>query len=129
MMRVITVDAGNSRIKWGVWEDEWSSQGATPTAQVDTLGAAWSTLLPAYAIYASSVAGPHVRAWLDEWARTRGTEVHWLASRNEQCGVRNVYREPSQLGTDRWASLIAAWHFVRGPAVVINAGTAVTIDA
>jgi type III pantothenate kinase len=129
MMRVIAVDAGNSRIKWGVWEDEWSSQGSTPTAHVDTLGAAWSTLPRGYAIYASSVAGPHVRTWLDEWARMRGIEVHWLASRQEQCGVRNAYREPGQLGTDRWASLIAAWHFVRGAALVVNAGTAVTIDA
>jgi len=129
MMRVLAVDAGNSRIKWGVWEDEWSSQDATPTLQVDTLSAVWSSLLPAHAIFASSVAGPHVRTWLDEWARTHGMQVHWLVSRKEQCGVRNAYREPSQLGTDRWASLIAAWHFVRGAALVVNAGTAVTIDA
>jgi len=129
MMRVLAVDAGNSRIKWGVWEDEWSSQGAIATGHVHTLEAAWSGLLPAYAVYASSVAGPQVRSWLDEWARTRGIEVHWLASRHQQCGVRNAYREPGQLGTDRWASLIAAWHLVRGAALVVNAGTAVTIDA
>jgi type III pantothenate kinase len=128
-MRVIAVDVGNSRVKWGVWDDRWTSQGSTPTAQVDTLAAAWGKLPPSYAIYASSVAGPHVRTWLDDWARTRGSEVHWLTSRHEQCGVRNAYRQPSQLGTDRWASLIAAWHLVHGAALVINAGTAVTIDA
>ncbi len=128
MMRVLAVDAGNSRIKWGVWEDEWSTQGITATVQLDTLEAAWSSLLPCYAVYASNVAGPHVRSWLDEWAGARGIEVHWLTSRHEQCGVRNAYREPSQLGTDRWASLIAAWRIVRGAALVVNAGTAVTID-
>src|SRR6185436_9837669 len=82
----------------------------------------------AYAVYASNVAGPHVRNWLDEWTGARGIEVQWLTSRHEQCGVRNAYGEPSQLGTDRWASLIAAWRFVRGAALVVNAGTAVTID-
>jgi type III pantothenate kinase len=127
-MRIIAVDAGNSRIKWGVWEDEWSNQGSVPTAQIDTLGEALNSL-PACAIHASSVAGPDVRRWLDTWAQQRGREVQWLASSRERCGVRNAYREPTQLGTDRWAGLIAAWHLVRGAALVVNAGTAVTVDA
>jgi type III pantothenate kinase len=128
-MRIVAIDAGNSRIKWGVWEDEWSSQGSMPTAQVETLTQALDSLPLPYAIHASSVAAPHVRHWLDTWAARRGTAVHWLSSRREQCGVRNAYREPAQLGTDRWASLIAAWHLVGGAALVVNAGTAVTIDA
>lgn len=128
-MRIVAVDVGNSRIKWGVWEDEWSSQGSTPTTQVETLAGAWDSVPLPYAMYASSVAAPDVRRWLDAWAARRGIVVHWLSSRREQCGVRNAYREPAQLGTDRWASLIAAWHLVRGAALVINAGTAVTIDA
>lgn len=128
-MRIVAVDAGNSRIKWGVWEDEWSSQGSAPTAQVETLAGAWDSLPLSYVIYVSSVAGPSVRSWLDAWAAARGIDVHWLVSRRSQCGVRNAYREPAQLGTDRWASLIAAWHLVGGAALVVNAGTAVTIDA
>ena len=83
MMRVLAVDAGNSRIKWGVWEDEWGTQGVTATVQLETLEAAWSSLLPAYAVYASNVAGPHVRSWLDEWAGARGRSillVMWMRS-------------------------------------------------
>lgn len=128
-MRIVAVDAGNSRIKWGVWEDEWSSQGSMPTAQFDTLAAAWESVPPPYAIFASNVAGAQVRNSLDAWAAPRDIEVHWLESRREQCGVRSAYREPGQLGADRWASLIAAWHLVGGAALVVNAGTAVTIDA
>ena len=71
-MRILALDAGNSRIKWGVWEDEWSTQGVLPTAHVDSLEAAWSSVPPPYAIYASSVAGTQVRAWLDNWAGSRG---------------------------------------------------------
>lgn len=128
-MRIVAVDAGNSSIKWGVWEDEWSSQGSMPTAQFDTLAAAWESVPLPYAIFASNVAGAQVRNSLDAWAAPRGIEVQWLASRREQCGVRSAYREPGQLGADRWASLIAAWHLVGGAALVVNAGTAVTIDA
>ena len=128
-MRIVAVDVGNSRIKWGVWEDEWSNQDAVPIAQLETLALEWDRLALPHAIHASSVAAPHVRRWMDAWAARRGVGIDWLSSRREQCGVRNAYREPTQLGSDRWASLIAAWHLVRGAALVINAGTAVTIDA
>ena len=127
-MRIVAVDAGNSRIKWGVWEDEWANQGSVPTAQIDTLADTLNSLPPC-AIHASSVAGAGVRRRLDTWAQQNGREVHWLTSSRERCGVRNAYREPTQLGTDRWAGLIAAWHLIGGAALVVNAGTAVTVDA
>jgi type III pantothenate kinase len=44
------------------------------------------------------------------------------------CGVTNSYLNPSQLGSDRWAALVAAWHIYRDACLVIIAGTAVTID-
>jgi type III pantothenate kinase len=128
-MLIVAVDAGNTRIKWGVWEAGWTRQDSVPTSQVEALGAEWNDLQPPDAIHASSVAAPRVREWLDAWARLRAIPVHWLSSRSEQCGVRNAYREPAQLGADRWASLIAAWHLIGAAAVVVNAGTAVTIDA
>jgi type III pantothenate kinase len=48
--------------------------------------------------------------------------------------VYNRYARPSQLGPDRWAALIAARQRVAdelfpSPCVVVNAGTAVTVDA
>jgi type III pantothenate kinase len=43
--------------------------------------------------------------------------------------VRNGYSNAAQLGSDRWAALIAAWHLVRGKCLVVNSGTATTIDA
>jgi type III pantothenate kinase len=46
-----------------------------------------------------------------------------------QCGVRNSYDDPAQLGCDRWAALIGARRLYAGPAVVVDAGTALTADA
>jgi type III pantothenate kinase len=42
--------------------------------------------------------------------------------------VINAYDDPARLGADRWAALIGArgWH--AGPALVVMAGTATTID-
>jgi type III pantothenate kinase len=33
------------------------------------------------------------------------------------------------LGSDRWAALIAAWQHVQGACLVVNCGTATTVDA
>jgi len=60
--------------------------------------------------------------------------MEWQVASARACGVVNRYREPSQLGSDRWASLIAARRRVEAsdaaaqPVIVVNAGTAVTVD-
>jgi type III pantothenate kinase len=125
----LAFDAGNSRIKWGLWDGHWSRQGSVPTIEAALLADAWQALDTPRQVVASSVAGVEVGQWLDAWARGRGLAVRWVASQREQCGVRNRYHEPTQLGADRWAALIAARHLAKGSVLVVNAGTAVTIDA
>lgn len=126
---MLAVDAGNSRIKWGLWEAQWLRQDSVPTDEVNQLAGAWSALpLPRHMV-ACSVAGVEIGAWLDAWARSHEVALCWVTSQREQCGVRNSYQDPAQLGADRWAALIAARDRVEGAALVVNAGTAVTIDA
>jgi type III pantothenate kinase len=43
--------------------------------------------------------------------------------------VLNSYEHPAQLGSDRWAALIAAWHLELASCLVVNCGTATTVDA
>jgi type III pantothenate kinase len=56
------------------------------------------------------------------------TNVQLFISDAFSCGIQNHYDNPQQLGTDRWAALIAAKHLQQSDCVVVNAGTAVTID-
>lgn len=128
-MHVLAVDAGNTRIKWGLWQGRWLRQDFVPTAEVARLDSLWETLPVLQQAIACSVAGKPVAAWLDAWAQRRGVPLRWVTSQGEQCGVRNGYAEPSQLGADRWAKLIGARHVAAGAALAVNAGTAVTIDA
>ncbi len=44
------------------------------------------------------------------------------------CGVSNNYANPSQLGVDRWLAAIAAYKLAAGGCIVIDAGSAVTMD-
>jgi type III pantothenate kinase len=52
----------------------------------------------------------------------------WAVAKRRECGVTNAYGKPEQLGVDRWAALIGAWSIVRGPCLVVTAGTATTAD-
>jgi type III pantothenate kinase len=125
----LLVDAGNSRVKWGLWDGGWVCQDSLPTADVARLDEVWSALPTPAQVFACSVAAATVRTSLDAWASARGVGVRWIESSAEQLGVRNGYRDPRQLGADRWVALIAAHQIVAGAALVVNAGTAVTVDA
>jgi type III pantothenate kinase len=55
--------------------------------------------------------------------------VRWVKGAREQAGVRSSYAAPAQLGCDRWAALIGVRHLYGCAALVVNAGTALTVDA
>ncbi len=129
-MNILAVDSGNTRIKWGLHQDGgWLRQGWVPTAQAEELGAAIAGLPSAERIVVSNVAGAQVRAVLAQALAGAGGTPEWISGRDVQCGVRSGYADPAQLGPDRWAALIGAWHRAGTACVVVNAGTTMTVDA
>lgn len=128
---ILAVDAGNTRIKWGVHDGQaWRSVGAVPTAASETLHEALRPSLPIERAIASNVAGPEVEANIAAACKRAGVEIAFIQSEHRRLGVENGYRDPRQLGTDRWAALVAAHHAApAGHKLVVNAGTALTIDA
>jgi len=127
---MLLLDIGNSRIKWALVEDGlWTRQGAAERAGVAGLQQPFASLPPPHRILAANVAGENaaqqVRAACAAWP----CPVEFITAQSEQCGVRNAYQQPAQLGSDRWAALIAAWHRVHGACLVVNCGTATTVDA
>jgi type III pantothenate kinase len=129
-VRILAIDAGNSRIKWGVHEDgTWAVQGWVPTPRAAQLARAWSGLAAPDVALAASVAGARATRSIAAAARGFRGRLRFVKSATSQCGVRNSYDDPVQLGPDRWAALIGARHIHRGACVVINAGTTMTVDA
>ena len=126
----LLVDAGNTRIKWGLHDGRsWVALDAVPTADAATLSDAWTPVIAARQAVASNVAGAGVQAELEKLCKAANLALRTIRSQAQQLGVRNGYADPGQLGSDRWAALIAAHHAERGHKVVVNAGTALTIDA
>lgn len=127
--RVLAIDAGNTRVKWALHDGtHWLKSGHIETAKAAQLKTVFSRLPALSAVLVSNVAGAAARAALER-ALPKAPAARWIRSAAAQCGVRNSYAKPAQLGCDRWAALIGARHVHRGAAVVVNAGTALTVDA
>jgi type III pantothenate kinase len=137
MSPILVIDVGNSRMKWGLRGTRgWLVQGITPNSEIGALSVrGWHNLpRPARAV-GVNVAGEAQRVRVEAQLTRWRLAPEWLVASEYACGVTNRYARPAQLGADRWASLVAAWRRSTAvelfpPAcVVVNAGTAVTIDA
>ena len=130
---ILAIDAGNSRVKWG-WHDgkAWTSLA---TVSLIEFAAANHDINPFAATHAdpakiiiSNVAGEAAHQLVVNWTSIFEAEAHWLHGEPERCGVRSAYETPGQLGPDRWAALVAARALHSGPCLVVNSGTATTMD-
>lgn len=125
MSKILTIDAGNTRVKWGLF----NADGTLLENGVCLNTAISQAKLPVSSrIVISNVAGLHIRNQLESILPNE-VSIYWITAKADKCGVKNCYEQPEKLGTDRWAAIIAAWHIKQAPCVVVNAGTAVTIDA
>jgi type III pantothenate kinase len=124
MNTILTIDAGNTRVKWGLFDATGRLTGHGAFLHTEFTD---SQLLPADQVVISNVAGSMVEAKLKALLKNHAN-IYWVTSQAQACGVKNSYLQAEKLGTDRWAALIAAWHIKQAPCVVVNAGTAVTID-
>lgn len=128
-MKVLAVDAGNTRLKWGISANgEWIASGAVDTADAEAIADALGGNPAVERIAIANVAGDGTRQVISA-ALPPAQSVVWLVAQPQQCGVRSSYADPSQLGSDRWAALIGARALQEGPCIVVNAGTTMTVDA
>lgn len=119
MSLLLCIDAGNTRLKWGLRAGGvWLKQGTRLDA-VDVRPAR---------ILACNVAGEAPRQAIESFAASHRLTVEWLQACAAQCGVINGYDHPEQLGADRWAALIGARSRHRGDCLVVMSGTATTVD-
>jgi len=137
MSPILVIDAGNTRMKWGLHSTRgWVALGATPNSEIGTLVLReWHGLPRPARVVGVNVAGEAARLRIEALVARWRVAPEWLRASAAACGVVNSYATPEQLGADRWAALVAARQRVGAselfpaPVVVVNAGTAVTIDA
>ncbi|HEX9853534.1 MAG TPA: type III pantothenate kinase [Woeseiaceae bacterium] len=129
----LVFDAGNTRVKWGLYQGGRIARSGSVThdALRETGFAALVTKLPRSVgkVLACSVAGASFATRLSAAIGLHcNAEVRFVHSEKKAHGVTNGYASPRRLGVDRWVALIAAYAERRSAAVIVDAGTAVTID-
>ncbi|MFZ4534998.1 type III pantothenate kinase [Propionivibrio sp.] len=126
---MIAIDAGNTRLKWGVHDGAaWVAQGVLPTGEAARLAEVSAAWPDAARVVACNVAGEAVEQAINAALAQRFPALLWLRSSAGVCGVRNGYEQPERLGADRWAALIGAHAQVATDCLVVCAGTATTVD-
>lgn len=132
--RALLFDVGNTRLKWGLLENKRISKSGSITHEKlhESGFSPLTTRLPRNVdrVLASNVAG-HTFA-----TRLSGVigihcdrEVHFARAEGNAFGLTNSYRHPRRIGVDRWVAMIGARAEFRSAVCVVDAGTAMTIDA
>lgn len=135
-MRRLLVDVGNSRLK--AWVREASEPlprrpfSAPHHGEPELLLAGTQLNLPdpLDEVWIAHVLGPEHEARLARRVVERfGLTAQFVRSSGSALGLRSAYAEPSRLGVDRWLAMLAAWAERGVSTLVVDAGTALTVDA
>lgn len=130
----LLVDIGNSRIKWALQDADSLDPGQPLPRQgkafKDLARPAWKELDAPQRVIVSSVAGTDYDKSVRTWVKRRWKiNPEFCYAQAQQYDVANAYREPARLGADRWAALLAVHAHYDAAAVIVDCGTAITVDA
>lgn len=132
-MKNLLIDIGNSRCKW-VWQDNDLSATVENVAcediSDDLLVSKWGKMAAPARILVSNVANGTLSDLIHNWCLQNWQLTPERARVSDTfAGVRCAYSNINQLGVDRWLAVIAAWHRYQEACLVVDCGTATTIDA
>ena len=131
---ILLIDVGNTRLKWAwLGSNELSDQQAVVHRDVER--DRWLAPLSAPAHKASrvlvcNVAGAAMAKMLSDFAHGKfGIKPEFISASRRYQQLTNAYLDPHLLGADRWLAVVGAWTRVHCALCVIDAGTAVKVDA
>ena len=128
----LLVDIGNSRIKWSTPDELQHGRSRVGVCQdlPRILQKQWRDMQRPDRVWISSVANLDVTEQLCVWLRQIWKLSPVLVrSLPAQLGVINGYKNPAQLGVDRWMAMLGARAITTAASLVVDCGTATTIDS
>lgn len=126
-MSTLFVDAGNTNLKWQL-EGAYGLHNC-PVEQSEGF-LEWirqqSTQVTAVAV--GSVQSEGWNSLLRDLCKDLGLECWFAESQTEAMGLVSAYSNPVHLGVDRWLAMQALWNNFQAGFVLVDAGTAITLD-
>ena len=129
-MGILEIDIGNSRIKWRRFADDRkvvTSRGIN--LDINGFLAEQANLEKPSAVRLSNVSDSKISSKIADWTRIKWNIQPTVAVVCAECsGVKIQYKDVSRLGVDRWLAMLAAFSQSNGPCLIIDSGTAFTLD-
>jgi pantothenate kinase type III len=122
----LLIDIGNTRIKWQYRDDETILNSDSMMVE-DFMGINFSDLQSVKKVLISNVNHAVVLDKIKDSIAIFDCPIVEAKSQSNHVLI-NDYTDTLTLGVDRWLTALGAWKKHQKPLLVINAGTAITID-
>lgn len=132
---ILELDMGNTRIKWRLRDDSGKVARGNMSSSMP-----WSELAHMFAatsfntntmkrVMVSSVLGAVRNQDFHRWCATEfNIHPEFAVSQPTAASVTNGYLTPERLGVDRWLAILAGYALVRKACVIVDLGSALTVD-
>jgi type III pantothenate kinase len=132
----LLVDAGNSAVKWGLIDHDATDKLLATSRQQypEKIDAAffiqcWQTLDKPEKVFVSCVANKDVWSVLEQACQQQwNIQPERVASITDGFGLVNAYKQPAELGSDRWCAMIGAVDKRDSAFMLVDCGSAITVD-
>ncbi|HWV15797.1 MAG TPA: type III pantothenate kinase [Cellvibrio sp.] len=128
---ILELDCGNTRIKWRVREGaEIHEKNSCLTLEgLESIAIAEALQKKIERVWVSSVLDDEYSKKIVAWSLSYlGLNPEFAVSELSGNGVSNGYQQPEKLGVDRWLGILAARARSTEAFVVIDCGSAITVD-
>jgi len=127
----LLVDIGNTRSKWLlVNHGELLASGIMNGTDYDIIESDLEKFrVVVDAVFVSSVTGAKHNEEFTHWCtRYLSLSPVFASVKKHAAGLTVAYEEVFRLGVDRWLAMLAAWNHSHAACIVIDAGSAITVD-
>jgi type III pantothenate kinase len=125
----LLIDVGNTRIKYALFTNNTvQHQSSLLHQDLPSFAEVLQKLPPVKGVLGCNVAGAQVASTIEQALATIHQSIQWARPQRLCAGVTTHYAHLEQLGPDRWLSVLAAHQKFAENLLVVNAGTALTVD-
>lgn len=128
---ILELDCGNTRIKWRLRDEGgiYERNSCLTTEGLEPIAIAAGQRNRIARVLVSSVLDDEYRRKIVAWSLSYlGLNPEFALSEPNDSGITNGYQQPEKLGVDRWLGILAVRAKSSEAFVVIDCGSAITVD-
>ena len=125
----LLIDIGNTTSSFGLWDSSKLSMTTNIQNKKILITAKKYTNKDINEIlFTSVISRVENKKVNDQLKKLFKCKIKQIKSTPDLLKIKNGYTQPGKLGDDRWATIVASFIFYKKPLIIIDCGTAVSID-